>query len=383
MTIETVKFGDVVLHGHCAPKYERLREAFFRNFHDHGEIGASYAVMVDGEMVVDLWGGSKDEARARPWERDTVTGIWSASKGIGGVCFAMLVDRGQASYEDKVSKFWPEFAVHGKGDLTIGGLLAHQAGITGFTTPATLEDFYAGEVAAQRLAGQAPLWPVGTAAGYSNAVGILATALCARIDGRSLRQFVADELKGSFGLDLSIGLDPEDRSRMAELSAPEGMSSANTIPVGNEAQRSLHNPPMRPDLPNTAEWQAADIVAANGYGNARALASMYGLLLSPGSDGRRLVQPDTLVKATTCLFDGVDEVRGVRRRWAAGFLLNDEDRAWGPNMEAFGHGGWGGAFGLADPIAKVAIGYAMNHMSDQMDNNPRRRALIDTLYAEL
>ena len=383
MTVENVKPRDVVVHGHCAPKYERLREAFLRNFHDHGEIGASYAVMVGGEMVVDLWGGSVDKAGTIPWQRDTLTGIWSASKGIGGVCFAMLVDRGLASYDDKVSQYWPEFAVEGKGDLTIGMLLSHQAGITGFLTPATLEDFYAGEAAAQRLAAQAPLWPPGTASGYGNVVGIMATALYARIEGRSIRQFVADELKGAFGLDLSIGLDPKDEPRTSDVFAAATISPVNTIPAGNAAQRSMHNPPMRPDLPNTPEFHAADIVAANGYANGRALATMYGLLLNPGPDGRRLVGPEALAKATTCQFDGIDVVRGVRRRWAAGFLLNDDHHPWGPNLEAFGHGGWGGSFGFADPVANVAVGYAMNNMSDQMDNNPRRRGVIDTIYTEL
>jgi CubicO group peptidase (beta-lactamase class C family) len=377
-----VNAGEAVLQGYVAPRYEGLHDAFLRNFRDLGEIGGSFAVMVDGEFVADLWGGWTDMAKTVPWEPDTIACVWSTSKGIGAVCFAMLVDRGLASYEDKVSEYWPEFAAEAKGDVTIGMLVSHQAGITGFTTPATLKDLFAGEVAAQRLAAQAPLWPIGTASGYSNVVGILETALFKRIEGRSIKQFVADELKGVFGLDLSVGLDARDKPRLADLLGGEAMDALNTIPMSNDAQRAVHNPPMRGDMPNNADFQAADIVAANGYTNARALASMYGMLLHRDRNGQRLVGDAALAEARKLRFDGIDLVRGVRRPWAAGFLLNEE-HMWGPNKESFGHGGWGGSFGFADPVAGVAVGYTMNLMSDQMDLNPRRRGLIDAVYAAL
>lgn len=377
-----VKAGEAVLQGSVAPGYDGLYDAFLKNFRELGEVGGSFAVMVDGELVADLWGGWKDFEKTAPWERDTVSCVWSTSKGIGAVCFAMLVDRGLASYEDKVSDYWPEFAAEGKGDVTIGMLVSHQSGITGFTTPATLADLFAGEAAAQRLAAQAPLWPLGTASGYSNVVGILESALFKRIEGRSIKQFVAEELKGVFGLDLSVGLDARDKPRVADLLGGDAMEALNTIPMSNDAQRAVHNPPMRGDMPNNADFQAADIVAANGFTNARALASMYGMLLHRNKEGRRLVGDAALAESRKLRFDGIDLVRGVRRPWAAGFLLNEE-HVWGPNNDAFGHGGWGGSFGFADPVAGVAVGYAMNLMSDQMDLNPRRRGLIDAVYAAL
>jgi CubicO group peptidase (beta-lactamase class C family) len=382
MSTQTVKSGDIVLHGYCSPKYERLREAFLENFRERGEIGGSYAVVVAGELVADLWGGWKDLAATEPWERDTVACVWSTSKGIGGVCFAMLVDRGLASYEDKVSSCWPQFAAQGKGDITIGMLLSHQAGITGFDTPATLEDLFAGEEAARRLAAQAPLWPLGTASGYSNVVGILATELFRRIEGRSIRQFVAEELRDAFGLDISVGVGPKDRARVAGMLSEKKMDALNTVPRGNDAQRAMQNPPLTSEVASTSGFQDADIIAMNAFSNARALASMYGLLLHPGKDGRRLAGPAAVGEASKLRFDGIDLVRGIRRPWAAGFLCN-EANSWGPNPQAFGHGGWGGSFGYADPAADVAVGYVMNLMSDQMDLNPRRRALIDAVYAAL
>jgi CubicO group peptidase (beta-lactamase class C family) len=294
----------------------------------------------------------------------------------------MLVDRGLVSYDDKVSKYWPEFAVKGKGELTIGMLLSHQSGITGFDTPATLDELFAGESAAKRLAAQAPLWPIGSASGYSNAVGILATALFKRIEGRSIQQFVAEELRDSFGLDISVGVSPKDVPRVASMLSEEKMDSRNAVPSLSEAQRGLQNPPLTSEVADTPAFQAADIIAMNAFSNARALASMYGLLLHPGKDGRRLAGRAAVAEAAKQRIDGVDRVRGIRRPWAAGFLCNI-DNCWGPNPEAFGHGGWGGSFGFADPVSEVSVGYVMNLMSDQMDLNPRRRALVEAVYAAL
>jgi CubicO group peptidase (beta-lactamase class C family) len=383
MTTQTRKTDDIVLHGHCTPKYERLREAFRRNFHEHGEIGASYAVMVGGEVVANLWGGWKDKAATMPWLRDSIACVWSTSKAVGGICFAMLVDRGLISYEDKVSQYWPEFAAQGKGDVTIGMLLSHQAGITGFDTPATLEDLFNGEAGAQRLAAQAPLWPIGTSAGYSNAVGILGAALFKRIEGRSIKQFVAEELKGTFGLDMTVGVEQNDGPRVALMLNENKLESVKTVPAGNEAQRAMNNPPVTSEVTGEPGFQSADYLAMNVFSNASALASMYDLLLHAGKGGRTLVSAATLAEATKVRFDGVDMVRGIRRPWTAGFMRNDEVKCWGPNPEAFGFAGWGGSFAFADPVADVTVAYVMNLMSDQMDRNPRRRGLIEAIYAAI
>lgn len=383
MSNQTGQSSDFVLQGYCSPKYERLREAFLKNFRDHGEIGASYAVMVGGEFVADLWGGWKDAAATVPWERDSIACVWSVSKGVAGLCFAMLIERGLVSYEDKISKYWPEFAAQGKGDLTVADLLSHQTGITGFDTPATLDDLFAGEPAAQRLAAQAPLWPLGTSAGYSNAVGILGTALFKRIEGRSIKQFVAEELKGAYGVDVSVGVAPEDQHRVARMLNEQKLDSARTVPPRNDAQRAMNNPVVTSDVPSEPGFQRADLIGMNVFSSASGLASMHDLLLHPGKDGRKAVGPATLAEATKVRYDGIDMVRGIHRPWAAGFLRNDEKHCWGPNPEAFGHGGWGGAFAFVDPVADVSVAYVMNLMSDQMDLNPRRLGLIEAVYAAI
>jgi len=191
----------VDIHGFCSPKFDRVQEVFVENFREHGELGADFALIVGGDVVVDMWAGHRDVARQQPWERNTITNVWSTTKGVMAACFAILVDRGLMSYDDEVRQYWPEFAEAGKSKVTIGMLLAHQAGLSGFTTPATIDDLLSGEVAAQRLAAQAPIWEPGTTAGYHGmTLGILATALFSRIEGRSIKQFVAEEFAAEFDL---------------------------------------------------------------------------------------------------------------------------------------------------------------------------------------
>lgn len=348
----------------------------------HDEIGARVTLIVRGQMVVDLWGGSCDLAGSRPWTDRTIVNIWSSTKGILGTCFAMIVDRGLASYEDKVSRYWPDFAAAGKEDVTIGMLLAHQAGVCAFVEPATVDDLLSGERAAARLQAQAPLWQPGTTAGYHGmTLGVLATKLFALIEGRPIRQFVAEEIAAPFGLDLSIGVTPANVERVAEV-APVVLDTSS-LDRSNLAQvLAFTNPQVPAELSNDARWYAADLAAANGFAHARALAEMYDLLLPDRPDGKHLASPATLSRATQCRFADIDLVKGLFTRWGAGYWLNPGE-IYGPNLEAFGHSGWGGSFGFADPVAGLAFAYTMNRMSDQFDADPRRKLLINAVYSAL
>jgi len=367
--------------GVCAPRFSAVRSAFERNFSERGEVGAAFCLWVDGQPIVDLWAGARDATGALPWTRDTVANVWSTTKGVTAACFAMLVDRGQISYEDKVADHWPSFAAEGKGEITIGMLLSHQAGLSGFTSPAVVEDLYARRLAAERLAAQAPIWPPGSACGYhAISVGLLAAELFERVEGRSLKEFVADELASARGLDIAIGLEPSRNDQAAEMLAPAGMGSGD-IGSFNPAQvAALTNPGLDPRLPNTLAWRAAEIPSANGFSNARALAGLYASLL-PGATAP-LASPAVIAQATEVRIEGRDLVLDLFARWGAGFLVNSE-QLYGPNPEAFGHSGWGGSFAFADPKADVAMAYTMNQMSQLLRGDPRGVALIDAVYGAL
>jgi CubicO group peptidase (beta-lactamase class C family) len=366
------------IHGRCDDRFERVRRAFEENSARRGELGAAVSIWRGGECVVDLWGGVADRDTGAAWTRDTVVNVWSSTKGVTAICFAMAVDRGLCAYEDRVSAYWPEFAAAGKEAVTIGMLLSHQAGLTGFDSPATVEAFYDADAAADRLAAQRPFWPPGSRCGYhAISLGFLATALFRRIEGRGLRAFVAEELNAAAGLDLSIGVADGARPRLARIDAPEGMRSAS-IAAATPAQRAaLANPDLDPRLPNTEGWRGAEIPSANGVGNARALAALYARLLPDAA--QPLIGPAARAAATAERIAAVDLVMGAPAAWAAGFALNRDGR-FGPNPAAYGHGGWGGSYAFADPAAGVAMSYTMNRMSDQPRANPRGAALVAALY---
>ena len=368
----------VAVEGYCHPRFAGVRTAFADNFVERGDVGAAVAVYHQGDLVVDLTGGWQDAARTRPWAADTVVNVWSSTKGVQAACFAMLVDAGKLDYADPVARHWPEFAAAGKDQITVGQLLSHQGGLCGFTEPATVEDLLGGSRSAARLAGQVPLWEPGTASGYhAVTIGILGTELFQRIEGRSIRQFVADELRGQRGFDISIGLAPEEEHRRADIIAPPQMDSRQLGSLSPEQIAALGNPGLDPQMPNDPRWRAADLPSANGHTNARALAGLYAAVLSGD-----LISPAALARATTPQIDGTDRVLGIPAQWGAGYLLNAQ-RHYGPNPETFGHSGWGGSFAIGDPVAGVTLSYTMNRMGTQLRDDPRDLALIAALYAAL
>lgn len=375
----------VVIHGTFAPAFTALATVFKENFSARGDVGASLAVVRDGELLVDLWGGSLDAVGRRPWAADSVVNVWSTTKAVNALCFAMLVDRGQAAYADPVARWWPEFAAQGKDAITIAMLLSHQAGLCSFADPAVVEDFYDQPRAAARFAAMTPLWPPGSRSGYhAISIGNLAGELFRRIEGRTLGAFIRDELAGPSGLDLTLGLPPSEEARRAEMIAPPELATSNMATDLNPSQVAAYtNPVIEPLLPNTPAWRACELSSANGFSNARALARLFGAVAGDGTlEGRRIVGAEAIAQATVEQISGVDEVLGVPARWGAGFLLNT-DGLYGPQDRSFGHSGWGGSFVVVDPVARMAVAYAMNRMGTDLVGDPRDVALIAAAYESL
>jgi CubicO group peptidase (beta-lactamase class C family) len=374
------------IKGHCEPQFEALKNAFENNFINHNEVGAAIALVKDGELVVNLWGGEKDPDLKTAWQSDTVVNVWSTTKGITALCFAMLVDRGQISYQTPIAEFWPEFRTPDKQHITLAMLLSHQAGLCGFREPVITEDLYDLEASANKLATMKPLWEPGTGFGYhAMSIGLLASVLMKRVDGRSLQQFVQQELQQAFNLDLFIGLPQSHRNNAATSLAPEQMASTDIATELSEIQLlALANPVLSPTVPNTEGWRDADIPSANGFASAKALATLYGAMAGDGSvAGKRLLGRQAIQEATTPqVTTGVDKVLGLEARWANGFLCNTMN-VYGPNQSAFGHSGWGGSFAFADPENRIGFAYTMNRMGTELIGDPRGLALVEALYAGL
>jgi CubicO group peptidase (beta-lactamase class C family) len=370
------------LQGRVAPGFEAVRVAFGENFTREGpyqEVGAALAVYHRGTLVADLWGGYADRARTRPWTRETLINVWSATKGLTATAVAQLIDRGRLSYETRVAEVWPAFAQNGKADVTVGQVMSHQAGLPGFAEPTTIDDQLDWAGCVGKLERQAPAWPPGTASSYhAMTYGWLAGEIVRRVDGRSLGRYVAEEICDPLGLDVFIRLPEALDARAAEQIGPKAEPDPAAIAaLPPAALMALVNPQQDPLAPNRRAWRAAEIPAANGQANALGLARLYAALAAGGSlDSVRILSAQGVARMTASAAEPTrqDMFLGFVDCWGYGVARNTPG-IYGPNPRAFGHSGWGGAFGCADPDAQIAIGYVCNQMGPELVGDPRTAGL--------
>ncbi|MCC5477932.1 serine hydrolase domain-containing protein [Streptomyces barringtoniae] len=381
------------VHGHCDARFAAVREAFEDNFRERGELGAAVAVSVDGTTVVDLWGGWADAAGTRPWEHDTLVNVWSTTKGPVALCAHLLADRGLLDLDAPVAAYWPEFAAAGKEKVLVRHLLSHRAGLPGLREPHSVADLYDWELTTARLAATEPWWEPGTRSGYhALTYGHLVGELVRRISGLLPGVFLERKVTGPLGIDFTVGLPAKEAGRAAELVRPPAASRSEQAAVFGQlapaALAALTNPVVGAAEANTPEWRAAEIPAANGHGTARAVAALYGVFAGRGRHGgRRLLSPEAAERVREGQGSCRDLVLGIgfERETEAGLglWLSGPQGSYGPNPRAFGHDGFGGSCGLADPEAGVSLGYVMNRMGPRIADDPRKMALIDALYSAL
>ncbi|MFE7958001.1 serine hydrolase domain-containing protein [Streptomyces sp. NPDC057413] len=381
------------VHGHCDPRFTAVREAFEENFRQRGELGAAVAVTVGGVTVVDLWGGWADTARTRPWERDTVVNVWSTTKGPVALAAHLLADRGLLDLDAPAARYWPEFAAAGKEGVLVRHLLSHRAGLAGLREPHSFEELCDWELTTRRLAATEPWWEPGTRSGYhALTYGFLVGEVVRRVTGMLPGAFLRKEVTGPLGIDFTIGLPEEEAHRAAELvhapARPDSEQGAVFAQLAPAALAALTNPPVGAAQANTARWRAAEIPAANGHGTARAVAALYGILAGRGAYGdARVLSAEAAERVREGQGACRDLVLGAGfahdTEVGLGLWLSGPNGSYGPNPKAFGHDGFGGSCGLADPEAGVSLGYVMNRMGPHIADDPRKTALVDALYGAL
>ena len=370
--------------GHCDRRFAGVADAFAGNFSDRGEVGAAVAVTLNGDPVVDLWGGFADSARTRPWAEDTLVCMMSVAKAATALCAAIAVDRGLIAWDEPVARYWPEFAAGGKGDIPVRWLLDHRAGLPALARLVPEGAAYDWELMTGALAAQAPLSPPGASRAYhSVTLGYLVGELIRRTTGRSLGRFLADEVCEPHGIDYWIGLPPELHGRCAEFFGETAGTLFDRSEPDSLKYRAMAQVP--PEDFNTERFRAAEIPSINGIGTARGVAKLFDGLAAGGVlDGRRLLSAEVLAEATTEQWYGKEDLLGHTRRMALGFALGLPGHlAMGPSPRAFGHTGAGGAIGFADPDAGLGFAYAPNRMYSGPGISPRLAALVDALYEVL
>ena len=374
------------IHGFCDEKFAGVRERFEFNFVEKGDVGASIAISLEGEMVVDLWGGHRDADGTEPWQEDTIVNVYSTTKTMAAMCALLLADRGEIDLYAPVSRYWPEFAQNGKEGVEVRHFMSHSAGLSGMDEPMQGDDVYDWDKVVEALAKQKPWWEPGTASGYHALTqGHLIGEVVRRVTGRSLGTFFAEEIAGPLGADFHIGTDDAHFHRIGELiPPPQNLAQQTQGDEDSIAARTFKNPQVNARASGTPGWRKAEIPAANGHGNARAVVRAQ----TPMANGGSAWGVDLLSReGTERIFDeqsyGKDLVLGVPMRFGMGYGLNGNEVPMGPNEHIAYWGGWGGSTIVVDQDAHLCVSYVMNKMFPGVLGDTRGFALLQTAYASL
>jgi CubicO group peptidase (beta-lactamase class C family) len=384
------------VRGHCDPRFRGVLDAFVRGFEDRGEVGASVCVSVEGQTVVDLWGGQRNRD-GDPWEEDTVCVVFSATKGASALCAHMAADRGQLDFDALVTDLWPEFGQAGKETARVGMMLDHSVGVPALRAPLKDGAFYDYDHMVGLLEREAPFWAPGTRNGYHGVTSAWTVGeMVRRSTGRRMGRFFAEEVAGPLGIDFWIGLPEEIEPRVATLIPYPPDDKARTTRIALAMQADPTGPTALFALngggfnPGTREARAAEIGSGTGVSNARGLAGLYAPLANGGAlGGVRLVSEDALTRMGRCsVATHEDATLCIPTRFSLGFMKSMDNRGL-PNAEncsailgepAFGHVGAGGSIGFADPECRLSFGYAMNAMGLGILLNDRGQSLVDETY---
>lgn len=379
--------ADAPVQGYADPRFSAVRDQFQQNFLDRSETGAALAVTLNGEIVIDLFGGWTDAKHSRPWAHNTLVCCYSVGKAICAILCWRMAERGDLEIDRRVADYWPEFAQNGKADIPFRWILTHQAGLAAVRRPLPRGASLNWDLMTTALAEQEPWWTPGAAHGYhSNTQGFLIGEVLQRIGGASIGAHLQRDLSQPIGLDFYFGTRPEDDARTADMLQMQQPPDFRRAPPNALQTLGGRNPPQiqsGPGSQNTREYRAAEFPSTTGHGNARGLARLFGALATDGQlDGVHILQPSTIEQMSAEQVYGVDVILGRPTRFGSGFQLTMQERPLGPNPRTFGHFGGGGSLAFADPDAGVGWGYVMNQGRGGWQHRHTRK-LLDLFYDAL
>lgn len=374
--------------GRCDERFLAVRDAFCENFRSRDELGAAVCVYAGEDKVVDLWGGHADRDRTEAWQEDTIVNMASVTKGMTALCVHILVDRGAIDLDAPMAACWPEFAQAGKGAITVRQTLGHNDGVI-FCDAAAEGSWLDWQQMTEAIAAQEPAWPPGTKGAYnSHNYGYLIGELIRRVDGRSPGVFFREEVADPLGADYHIGLADADLARVVDLNANLLSTTLNAFrdPSTNLA-RAWHRIPKDggPSPFNRRDYRVKEFPSGNGHGNARAVARIFAALACGGAlDGVRVWAQAAVRRMAELQWDSECGMTHRPFRMGLGLFLNSPPlQAMGPNRNAFGHMGAGGAFGFCDPDRQLAFAYSPNYMCEGAGVGDRCEALVDALFSSV
>jgi len=348
---------NVALHGNCQPKYQAVADALQENFKS-GDLGASVAVIDRGELVVDLWGGSASRDGQRPWQHDTVVNLWSTTKTIAALVTLLLDERSELSVEQSVASVWPEFGAAGKDEIRIRHVLSHTAGLPTFDPPISHDEMFDPLFCAERIAAQRPDHAPGERFAYhAFTQGVLLGEIVRRVTGRTMGQWIREELTGPTGIDFHLGVPDDVLPRVAEMRT-DGMPPAN-------------DGPDRVADVNTDRWRRSEFPASNGHGNARSVANLLSLLTRTPAVSLPPVTSSRVARILEVQWDGPDPITGGHVKMGIGFGHNSPATPIGINDQTVFWAGLGGSMAVVDLANDLVCCYAMNRMIDGAEGGIR------------
>ena len=376
--------ADGSVQGITGDRFAAVRTQFEENLNTGDDIGAAFCATLEGEIVVDLWGGFADAAKTRPWEKDTIVNVYSTTKTMTALCALILADRGELDFEAPVATYWPEFAANGKAAVKVSHLMAHSAGLSGWKERISVEDLYDWDKMTGLLAAQAPLWEPGSQSGYHALTqGYLVGEVVRRITGRSLGTFFREEIAEPLGADFHIGLPASEDDRVAELIPPPPGQGAGDGQQTEIQAITFNNPGIDVSETRKRAWRGAEIPAAGGTGNARSVAQVHAILANGGvAQGKRFMSEAGCRKALELQIEGTDLMLGRAARFGMGFGLSGGVLPL-PNPNSIFWGGYGGSLVIIDMDARTSFGYVMNKMAGTTTGDMRALGLAMAMWTSL
>lgn len=374
----------VPISGTCEARFDRVREVFTDHFLQGLDAGASFAVFLDGQPVIDLWGGFADAGYTVPWQHHSMVNVFSSSKTVTALCALVLADRGQLDLDAPVAKYWPEFAANGKEDVLVRQIVSHTSGMSGWAQRVTLQDVYDWEKSTSLLARQAPFWEPGTASGYHGmTMGHLVGEVVRRVTGTTMGTWLQQELASPIGANVHLGTWGESDPLVSPViqGAPRGRPTGGLDFI----DLTLFNPFYTVDDVNTVEWRRAEIGAANVHADAHGLAALQSVLACGGeSGGTRFMSEAGCRRVLDVQSDGIDLIFGLPVRWGMGYALGSEILLPGIPGDAIAFWmGNGGSMSFVDLDRRMSVAYTQNRWIDSRHENDRRYALLKTVYESL
>ena len=371
--------------GRFDEKFKSIVDCYENQFELGLDIGSSLAITYEGEMVVDIWAGTRDRAQSLPWEENTIVNVFSSTNNATSLAADVLADRGQLDFFAPVAEYWPEFAQKGKENILVSHIMSHSSGLPGWDVPVAGEDLYDPDKVAALFEAQEPWWEPGTALGYhAISVGNLMGEIIKRISGKTVGNFFRDEIAKPLDIDFHIGLEDKHHSRVAEIhqaveANPEDLFE---LEEGSVMHKVMTNGIITAPDANTTEWRRAEIPAAGGHGNGRSIAESMALIANKGTyKEKRIFSEDLIRHALEEQIRGNDLVLVEPLRWGIGFGLPIDNVSWMGYLEegACFWAGWGGSMSIADTNKRVSFGYAPCLMEEGAIGAERSQNLVREL----